>query len=324
MYLNNIILINPMDYIRYSLPTFEEHKSVDPCDPLFIKLQKNVATLKENYNCFKDDFVPVQFYMNTVWSKNENRKFQNKHRPKHIIKCSMNNNESLSLVTSSLNKLTMSNYDKIYSKMVMKIDNNLMKETVNLILQTNNNAAMFNELYVGLIFHIFHLSNNETKKIILSECNSYIQELFDKSLYIANDHNETYDMFCLRIKNKHEIVSRIRAFFFLTQHNDFTVDSYSFSDLIFYIFNMLNEIITDEEYVVQSEQLLDALIACFTLNDQLYVPSLNDTITTKNLISQQNLKSFEELCKTLAQYETYCSYKIKFKIQDLENNIKFY
>jgi hypothetical protein len=324
MYLNNIIVINPMDYIRYSLSTFEEHKSVDPCDPLFIKLQKNVATLKENYSCFRDDFVPVQFYMNTTWSKNDNKKFQNKNKPKHIIKCSINNNESLSLVTSGLNKLTMSNYDKIYSKVIMKIDNNLMKETVNLILQTNNNASLFNELYVGLIFHIFHLSNNETKKIITSECSSYIKELFDKSLYIVNDCNETYDMFCSRIKNKHELISRIRAFFFLTQHNDFTVDSYSFSDLVFYIFNMLNEIITDEAYIVQSEQLLDALIACFTLNDQLYVPTINDKINTKILITQQNLKLFEELCENLTQYETYCSYKIKFKIQDLENCIKLY
>lgn len=324
MYLNNIIGINPMDYIRYSLLTFEENRSIDCNDPVFIKLQKNVEILKEKYDCFRDDFVPVQFYMNTIWSKNDNRKYQNKHKPKHIIKCNMNNNESFSTVTSGLNKLTMSNYDKIYSKIMLKIDTNLMKDTINLILQTNNNASMFNELYIGLIFHIFNQSKHENKKIILSECYSYIKELFNKSLYIANDYNETYDMFCSRIKNKNEIVSRIRAFFFLTQKPDFTYTDHSFTDLVFYLFKMLRDIVNCEEFVVQSEQLLDALIICFSLNDKLTIPTINDVITTKILISKENLKLFKEQCKSFKDSERFCSYKIKFKIQDLEQCINNY
>ena len=325
MYLNNIILINPMDYIRYTISTFEDNKTIDINDTLYIKLAQNIEKLKESYDCFRHDFVPVHFYMNTQWSKNEhNRKFQPKHKPKHILKCSLNNNDTLSFVMSSLNKLTMANYEKIFSRFTLKIDNNLMKDIVDLILQTNNNASMFNELYVGLIFHIFHLSSIDIKNIIVSQCNSYVDELFDKSLYITNDNNETYDMFCSRIKNKSEIINRIRAFFFLTQKTDFANNTYSFSELVFYIFEMLQEIIHKEDYIVQSEQLLDALLTCFTLNENTCIPTVNEQVVTKNLISCQNLKTFKDICKSLIQLDNYRSYKIKFKIQDLENNIKHY
>ena len=286
MYLNNIMVINPMDYIRYTISIFEDNKIIDITDSLYIKLEQNIEKLKESHDCFRHDFVPVHFYTNAQWSKHDhNKKFQPKHKPKHLLKCSLNNNDTLSFVMSSLNKLTIANYEKIYSKFTLKIDNNLMKEIIDIILQTNNNAPLFNELYVGLIFHIFHLSPNDIKNNIVSQCHSYIDELFDKSLYITNDNNETYDMFCSRIKNKNEIINRIRAFFFLTQKNDFA--NHSFCKLIFYIFEMLLEIIDNEEYIVQSEQLLDALLTCFSLNDKLCIPTVTEQIVTTNLISYQ-------------------------------------
>lgn len=325
MYLNNIIHINPMDYIRYTISSFEENKMFDIKDPLYIKLESNIAKLKETYDCFRHDFVPVHFYTNNQWSKNDhNKKFNLKHKPKHILKCSSNNNDTLSFVTSSLNKLTTSNYNKIFSKFALKIDSNHMKEIINLILQTNNNASMTNELYVGLIFHIFCLSSVDVKKVILSQCYSYIDELFDKSLYITNDNNETYDMFCSRIKNKNEIINRIRAFFFLTQHSEFASSTHTFSSLIQYLFDMLQAIIRSNECIVQSEQLLDALLTCFALNEQMSIPTINEKITPVNLISRQNLKDFDEVCKSLIQLDKYCSYKIKFKIQDLEKSITQY
>ena len=132
------------------------------------------------------------------------------------------------------------------------------------------------------------------------------------------------NMFCSRIKNKNEIINRIRAFFFLTQKPDFANNTYSFSELVFYIFEMLQEIIHKEDYIVQSEQLLDALLTCFTLNESTCIPTINEQVVTKNLISCQNLKTFKDICKSLIQLDSYRSYKIKFKLQDLENNIKHY
>lgn len=319
------MFVNQMDFLRYNIKLFEENDLINFQDPIYTKLKENIDDIKKNYNCFRTDFVPVNFHTNT-WSKNDlHKKTCHKYiKPKSFLKCHLNHDNIVSFTVSNLNKLTMENYEKVFTNFGTKIDEQNLIKTVDLILQTNDKAVLCNELYVGLVFHLYTLGNSNVKRSIWEKCNSYIQELFNKDLYETNDENETYDMFCLRLKNKNEITSRIRAFFFIIQHESFNNLKYTFSDLIVFMFDFLEEVVNKKEFVLFSEQLLDSLIVCFDLKENIKIPSVHKKFLSKNKICFQKLKSFSEICERIINVDSFCSFKIKFKIQDLENRIQNY
>jgi hypothetical protein len=189
-------------------------------------------------------------------------------------------------------------------------------------------SVLYGELYVGLLFHIFNQYNNNivVQEQIAAHTNTFFVMLFDESLYdtitLSHTCDESYDMFCSRIKNKQMLLNTIKAFFLVLQMDSiaFKLD-FSFDDYVTFLFDLYKN--KFEQGFESVENILDKLILCFKLDEKITIPKVHhQSIVCKKLISQ---KCFDFNINVISKIDPRSlTFKIKFKYLDLEEHISKY
>lgn len=289
-----------MDFLRYEKDFFYENMRFNQESKEYKKLDKIIKYLKETYSCFNPNLK------NEIFTK----KFLKKPQ---IIQLDTSTHLSKKIMTSCLNKLTLSNYSTIYKKIMLSVEVHDANELINMILKTCLDSKSYHELYVGLIFHIYDAGNQEIKDVIKDQINDYFSILFDKMFYISNDDkNESYRDFCDRLTSKSKTIYSVRVYMMFYLHFTFADNLFKKPQcLIHFIYKELKSHPSND--IKSIELLLLCLKECYEIRNDLSIPLITGDIIWKKLILFDS-----DLNNLLNNLLTDCKdSKIRFIILDL-------
>jgi Mn-dependent DtxR family transcriptional regulator len=204
-----------IDFIKIDESCFTKNKmEVDENDPTIQKVQK----LLEKYTCF-NDFNSFHSYSKTKHYKNnhshnnsgghhhsqQNCKFS--HQRKHIVNLTQKGNDRNT--NSLLNKLSRRNYETILEKLHHYITFDNVVSFIKNILDKCQKQSCFLELYINLLYDIYHRSSMEIKHVISQVLLEYISEFMDNREFKNYQlDSENYLQFCNNIDNKKQIIGK--------------------------------------------------------------------------------------------------------------------
>lgn len=214
----------------------------------------------------------------------------------------------------NLNKLTSKNYDKLYEKISLIINNyndsNFFKEVVNVIFNVISRNKI-NGIIFSKLFKDLSSNNNYFNTLLNTELNNF-HKSFEDIKYVSP--NENYDKFCVYIKENENKVSLSLFFLECYKNNMINIDEIEkiikncinlFTENIIY----LNNSNICEELINNIHILLKGILSIDNEKEKEKNRSIfNDVLFDLNIENIKNDKSFNN--------------KIKFKIMDIQDLIK--
>jgi hypothetical protein len=337
-----------MDFVRYNIKVFLHERSKIQETWVLEKYEKYISAIsdiKSKHSCFQ----PVKLSGFEVGDKHgsvrtngtfrhNNNRFRNSNTNgpsfsnsalSKIIKNTTKLDEDMLFVQSNVNKLSFSNYNKIFARISIKLPDCKIVPAVVYVLDASFTCNTYNDLYVGLMYHIYNSSTKSMKKQIITKIDDTFASLLYSSTYSESieAESEDYDMFCDRVKKKQSLIHKIRTFTFIHSIKEISCQlQYSLNNVIQFINTTLHEVQTDAPHDI-TEIIMDCLLEILTIHEDKYIPIVkndgNNPLTCeKNLTIVKDDMLFDKiivLCNSFIH--TPVSNKIKFKSLDIKNKL---
>jgi hypothetical protein len=272
-----------IDFIQTEESVFLEYRpNIDENDPIVTK----ITALLDTYDCFKEvafQHPPQQqhssrhrghnktghgFKGNSHHHKMSSRnEAVNKNSTENYPlnrKLITNNTQTSNdrITTSLLNKLSKRNYPKIIEQILRHLDQNNMKRFVDNVLEKCQKQSHFLDLYMNVLYDLYHKSFQDTRQIIHSTMFSYIDDFMKHREFIDEYKldSKNYDQFCKNVSAKKEIIGKhktVLAVIMKILKNNM-IDDY-FNIMFTEIQEMDETIKTSDDYSERHELLLDIL-----------------------------------------------------------------
>lgn len=265
---------------------------------------KNILKIKKRLN------IPIQsnFNQNDIIVNND----KNDNKDINMLDGSID--KVIGDLKVNLNKLTSKNYDKLYEKISLIINNyndsNFFKEVVNVIFNVISRNKL-NGIIFSKLFKDLSNNNNYFNTLLNTELNNF-HKSFEDIKYVSP--NENYDKFCVYIKENENKVSLSLFFLECYKNNMINIDEIEkiikncinlFTENIIY----LNNSNICEELINNIHILLKGILSINNEKEKVKNKLiLNDVLFDLNINNIKNDKSFNN--------------KIKFKIMDIQDLIK--
>lgn len=269
---------------------------------------KNILEIKKKLN------IPIQnnFNQNDIIVNNDKNDKNDNNKDINMFDGSID--KVIGDLKVNLNKLTSKNYDKLYEKISLIINNyndsNFFKEVVNVIFNVISRNKI-NGIIFSKLFKDLSSNNNYFNTLLNTELNNF-HKSFEDIKYVSP--NENYDKFCVYIKENENKVSLSLFFLECYKNNMINIDEIEkiikncinlFTENIIY----LNNSNICEELINNIHILLKGILSIDNEKEKEKNRSiLNDVLFDLNIENIKNDKSFNN--------------KIKFKIMDIQDLIK--
>ena len=265
---------------------------------------KNILKIKKRLN------IPIQsnFNQNDIIVNND----KNDNKDINMLDGSID--KVIGDLKVNLNKLTSKNYDKLYEKISLIINNyndsNFFKEVVNVIFNVISRNKL-NGIIFSKLFKDLSNNNNYFNTLLNTELNNF-HKSFEDIKYVSP--NENYDKFCVYIKENENKVSL--SLFFLECYKNNMINIDEIEKIIKNCINLFTENIIYSNNSNICEELINnihiLLKGILSINNEKEKVKnkliLNDVLFDLNINNIKNDKSFNN--------------KIKFKIMDIQDLIK--
>jgi hypothetical protein len=222
-----------------------------------------------------------------------------------------------------LNKLTKENYYVMAMKMFLQVEMTNIIGIIDTIFNICFTPSNYTYLYISLVFFIFDKTKNSgVKTVILHKIKSTIEALMRVDTYDIDDiPNESYDVFCNRVKKKGETISKVKSMMYIFQHNVIAsmldIEMNDFCRALISLADTSN--LTHHTLVT----IVECLVECFEDHSGVEFYSLTK-YSWKKLIDLKKLDLDRLYAFLQYQISKGNSSKLKFKCVDLEDKLQTY
>ena len=297
-----------MDFIRHDVPFFYANNNFDRENGQYIRFKNTFDNVRAVFECFSTKGKAFEF-----------KPFHNKVKKSLIVQ---KDDAMLLYIRSQLNKLTYTNYAKIYHNVFNKLTYSYMESFVRLVLAISSESTLYTDLYVSLILYIYANHDFPTKDVISKAVNVFFIELFKSEYYLKKEEisGESYDEFCDRVKDQKMMRQHVKSYFLFCQDKEFAQHMrYTPNFLVRHMFECIEKMIENpEEHDNSIEQSLNCLIECFTIQPPFTkLPCTHAEIYWKKLICF-DASTIEDFCRIVYGFKQLesTSYKLQFKCLD--------
>ena len=262
------------------------------------KISTKVENILKEYACFKENSAPPFVYkekaFKNIGSRNLGRREEKFKKPAHHYNTNCDQKDVLAI----LNKLSTSNFDLLYRKLLFMCSSDNIGVVVHLVIEKCYSQHAYSQLFINILKNLM----NVYKDCVVNQIKKFYDEWkigFSESLTniaeLAKDNN--YDVFCSFVANKnmctqkHNIITEFIK-------NDLYIDN--ITSHIVYIMKILNEFYDFNE-------VLDVIILCLM------------DITSRFKLDQE---TNQLILLNLMPLKENCCNKVRFKIIDLIKVLK--
>lgn len=255
------------------------------------KISNKIEHILKEYTCFKENSAPPFIYKETFHKsfKNIGKKRDEKvKKPAHHHNTSCDQKDVLAL----LNKLSSSNFDLLYRKLLFMCSSDNISIVVRLIIDKCYTQYAYSHLFINILKNLMNVykecvANNI--KCFYDEWRMNFKENLKNIAELAKDNN--YDVFCSFVSNKNMCTQKHSIIIEFIK-NKLYIDN--INTHIAFIIEVLNEYSTVNE-------VLDVIILCIL------------DILSRFKLDQETI---EVLLSNLIPLEDNCCNKVRFKIKD--------
>ena len=222
-------------------------------------LIKKYETMYNNYNCFLCEHA-----INVA----PNPKKKHNHQPRPPISRRVNKDPAKAIV-AFLNIINMDNFNKVFTKLRLIIDNNNLNMIIATILDKCCKSSFFINVYVKVLLDLQHFY--EIKSIITGFAKTAIYKI---DLLKEDLDDNSYEVFCALQKHKSYVLGVATTITKL--YSAELIDSYIFTNFCQVFINRLESLQNDNEYLL--DLYLNVLVEVSKCNKNFIKEHMNQEL----------------------------------------------